>query len=201
MLCCDYGLNWWEWPRGAYIRVHITDWLLILGNLWSVQVADIVKSVISPGLTLFDANTWTSTISTIPFALWLFDLIQQSGDCVSSPEMEYNRAAGVWSRWEQHLEGWAGGPVVTSLKWFQSQKQIELAMNVLVTFIHSYLIILLCKCLIWRKCCCSWTTNCFQQNKRRRKHSNLNLNLCAACQLSIIQDLWTQYTDWGVRLI
>lgn len=75
-----------------------------------------MKSVISPGLTLFDANTWTSTISTIPFALWLFDLTQQSGDCVSSPEMEYNCAAGVWSRWEQHLEGWAGGPVVTSLK-------------------------------------------------------------------------------------
>lgn len=30
--------------------------------------------------------------------------------------MEYDSAAGVWSRWEQHLGGWAGGPVVSSLK-------------------------------------------------------------------------------------
>lgn len=51
------------------------------------------------------------------FAFGLIDLRQQSGDCdrESSPEMEHDSAAGVWSRWGQHLDGWAEGPVQKSI--------------------------------------------------------------------------------------
>lgn len=165
MLCHDYGLNWWEWPRRAYFLVH---------------KADIVKSVHQ---SRFDF-IWCQYLDSNHFHNTFYTLI------IWSETAEWwlceQRATGVWSRWEQHLEGWTGGPVVTSLKWQQSKKQIEGAMSVLVTFTcHNS-----CECLILRKCCCSWTTDWFQQNKkkRKRKHSNLNLIL-------------TQFRDSQVRLI